>query len=188
VDGAPVVAAPTRAYVLVHKPVGYVSTARDPEGRPTVVDLAPGGRRLYPVGRLDYDSEGLVLLTDDGEVTLRLTHPRYGVVKEYQALIRDRVDPGQLDALRSGPILDDGPTAPADVTVLGREGLATWLRIRIAEGRNRQVRRMCEAVGLTIVRLIRTRLGPLSLGNLPPGGNRPLTAREAALLRRSLGL
>jgi pseudouridine synthase len=188
VDGVAARLADRRSYVLVHKPIGYVSTARDPQGRPTVLDLAPRDRRLYPVGRLDYDSEGLVLLTDDGEVTLRLTHPRYGVVKEYHALVQGHVDEARLKLLRAGVQLDDGVSAPAEAVITGREGSATWLRLRIAEGRNRQVRRMCYAVGLAVARLIRTRLGPLSLGDLPPGGHRSLSRAEVASLRASLGL
>lgn len=178
VDGAPV---PTRAdlvHWLLHKPPGVVTTARDPGGRPTVLDLVPPSPRVFPVGRLDMDSEGLIVLTNDGELAHRLTHPRFGVDKEYLVHVRGDPSPGALAALRRGVRLEDGPTAPARVGRLG-PGL---LRITIHEGRNRQIRRMCEAVGHPVVRLVRTRIGPVRDPGLAPGRWRPLTPAEVRAL------
>ena len=187
VDGTLVTASP-RSYLLLHKPVGYVSTARDERGRRTVLDLLPAHRRLYPVGRLDADSEGLLLLTDDGDLAQRLTHPRYGVPKEYRALVRGLPDGGALAWLRQGVALDEGTTAPARVSIVAREGGHTWLSIELRQGWKRQVRRMLAAVGHPVERLVRIRVGSLVLGMLPPGGWRPLTDEELARLRRETGL
>lgn len=179
VDGRAV--APERREVhAVNKPAGVVSTARDTHGRRTVVDLVDSDLRLYPVGRLDADTTGLILLSNDGELAELLTHPRHGVEKAY----RVRVDPAvvserSLRALRGGVELDDGRTAPAAVRPLG-DG---ELEIRIREGRKRQVRRMCEAVGHRVVALRRVAFGPLALGDLPAGGSRRLTAAEVERLR-----
>ena len=171
-----------RVIYAVNKPAGVVSTARDPQGRPTVVSLAPGGVRLYPVGRLDRDTTGLILLTNDGELAHRLTHPRFEVQKAYRAVVsRPPVREQALRALRAGVELDDGRTSPAQV----RRVAADTLEITIHEGRKRQVRRMCEAVGHPVRRLERVRFGPLELGSLRPGASRQLTPEEVSALRRA---
>jgi 23S rRNA pseudouridine2605 synthase len=182
VDGRPLAAAPpARVVYAVHKPAGVVSTARDPQGRPTVVDLVPeAATRLYPVGRLDADTTGLILLTNDGALAERLTHPRYEVPKTYLATVaRQPVGGRALRALREGLDLEDGRTAPAGVRRL-KPGL---LEITIHEGRKRQIRRMCAAVGHPVLALRRVAFGPLRLGRLPEGGHRRLGAAEVARLR-----
>ena len=184
VDRRAVRPATVRTYVALNKPSGVVSTASDPQGRPTVVDLVEQSSRIYPVGRLDTDSEGLLLLTDDGDLAMRLTHPRYGVDKEYRILVRGQVDAATLATLSKGVVLDGRPTAPARFEVAEREAAGTWLRVTIHEGRNRQIRRMAEAVGLEVVRLVRVRIGPLRLGRLSSGAWRSLTAAEVDALRK----
>jgi pseudouridine synthase len=188
VDGQPVALPQEHVYLLLNKPAGYVSTVRDPQGRPTVVDLVNQAQRLYPVGRLDQDSEGLLLLTNDGELTQRLTHPSYEHEKEYQVLVEGRPTQNALQRLRAGVELEDGLTCAADVTVVRIDTGGTWLRFVIHEGRKRQLRRMCDAVGHPARRLIRVRLGTLTLGDLPPGQHRPLTAQERSRLRKAVGL
>jgi len=179
VDGRPVAPEPHETYV-VNKPLGVVSTARDTHGRPTVVGLVDSDRRLYPVGRLDADTSGLILLTNDGALAERLTHPRHGVEKVYRATIAPgRPSPRALRALREGVELDDGRTAPARVRQLGPDGL----ELAIREGRNRQVRRMAEAVGQRVVALERVAFGPLRLDGLAPGSSRRLTRAEVERLR-----
>ncbi len=188
VDGRPVTLPQGHVYWLLNKPAGYVSTVRDPQGRPTVVDLVHQAQRLYPVGRLDQDSEGLLLLTDDGELTQRLTHPSYEHEKEYQVLVKGRPTQSTLQRLRSGVELEDGVTSAADVTVTRSEAGGTWLRFVIHEGRKRQLRRMGDAVGHPVIRVIRVRMGPLRLGDLEPGRYRPLTAQEQTELLQAVGL
>jgi len=188
VDGRPVALPREHVYLLINKPAGYVSTVRDPQGRHTVMDLVPQGRRLYPVGRLDRDSEGLLLLTDDGELTQRLTHPSFEHEKEYQVLVAGQPGEGDLQRLRQGVELEDGLTYPAEVGVLRVEGAGTWLRFLIHEGRKRQLRRMCEAVGHPAQRLVRVRMGPLMLGDLGSGQHRPLSPAERTRLRQAAGL
>jgi 23S rRNA pseudouridine2605 synthase len=183
VDGRAVAPPTDHTYVLLNKPIGVVTTASDPQGRPTVVDLVDVGARLYPVGRLDYDSEGLILLTDDGDLALRLTHPRHTVEKEYAALLTGDVTEAALARLRSGVPLDGRPSAPARVELIEDVRDGTWVRIVIREGRNRQIRRMAEQVGLEVARLIRVRIGSLRLGTLPAGSWRTLSATEVAALR-----
>jgi 23S rRNA pseudouridine2605 synthase len=161
-------------YYLLNKPRGVVTTAADTHGRSAVVDLVPDTPRVFPVGRLDADSEGLLIMTNDGELTHRLTHPSFGVEKEYLVEVEGRPSAGALRALRQGVELDDGVTAPARV---GHPSPST-LRITIHEGRNRQVRRMCDAVGHPVRRLVRTRIGPLADRALKPGEWRALTAAE----------
>ena len=179
VDGAPIRTAEAHVVYAVNKPLGVVSTARDPQGRPTVVSLVPERSRLYPVGRLDIDTTGLILLTNDGELAHRLTHPRFEVEKTYRAVVaRAPVREAALRALRAGVELDEGRTAPARVT---RVGPGT-LELTIHEGRKRQVRRMCEQVGHPVKQLERIAFGPLKLGELGPGGYRRLTAAEVAHL------
>jgi 23S rRNA pseudouridine2605 synthase len=183
VDGRPVrVSTGQRAVYAVNKPRGVVSTARDPQGRPTVVSLVPSDRRLYPVGRLDADSTGLILLTDDGELAHRLTHPSFEVPRTYLARVRrPPVRAAAVEALRAGVELDDGRTAPARVRRLAPDRL----EITIHEGRKRQVRRMCEAVGHPVAELQRVAFGPLRLGGLREGEHRRLTRAELDLLRRA---
>ncbi len=181
VDGIPVATDPGLVYYLLNKPAGVVSTASDPQGRPTVTDLAPAEPRCYPVGRLDAATEGLIILTNDGELTHRLTHPSFGVEKEYLAHVEGQPRPGAVRRLRDGVDLDDGPTAPAKVALVGPD----VLRITIHEGRNRQVRRMTAAVGHPVLRLVRTRIGPLRPEDLKPGEWRPLTQDEVRKLERA---
>lgn len=169
-------------HYLLNKPVGVVSTASDPQGRPTVVEAVPADPRVYPVGRLDADTEGLVLLTNDGELTHRLTHPSFGVEKEYLVKVDGRPSRGSVRRLREGIELDDGVTAPAQASLLAPD----LLRITIHEGRNRQIRRMCEAIGHPVVRLVRQRIGPLKDRNLKPGAWRPLTVDEVRSLERAV--
>jgi 23S rRNA pseudouridine2605 synthase len=179
VDGEPLKGAEPRVAYALHKPAGVVSTARDTHGRPTVTELVPGGRRLYPVGRLDADTTGLILLTNDGELAHRLTHPRFEVEKTYRARVGGGpVTEKALRALRAGVRLDDGPTAPARVRRLDPH----TLDITIHEGRKRQVRRMCEAIGHPVRELVRVRFGPLELGDLRAGRARRLTAAELRAL------
>jgi 23S rRNA pseudouridine2605 synthase len=184
VDGRPL-GRERHEYYLVNKPVGVVSTAHDPEGRRKVTDLVPSAARLYPVGRLDADTSGLILVTNDGELANRLTHPSFEVGKTYRARVQGAVAEASLERLRSGVILEDGRTAPASASVLARRGRDTVLELTIHEGRKRQLRRMCEAVGNPVIELERTRFGPLELGALSRGDFRPLDPEEVELLRRS---
>jgi 23S rRNA pseudouridine2605 synthase len=181
VDGRPLEGPERRVVLALHKPVGVISSARDTHGRPTVLDLvrAPG-LRLYPVGRLDADSSGLILLANDGELANRLTHPRYEVPKTYRVkLAGGPLGAGALRALQEGIELEDGPTAPARARRLG----AQEIELTIHEGRNRQVRRMCQAVGHPVLELCRTGFGPLRLGSLAPAEHRALSDAEMRLLR-----
>jgi 23S rRNA pseudouridine2605 synthase len=178
VDGSAVLAEPREVWA-VNKPVGVVSTAREPGRRPAVVDLVDSRARLYPVGRLDSNSTGLLLLTNDGELANRLTHPRYEVAKAYRVSLRRPPSAGDLRRLAGGVELDDGPTAPAEVGRLGEREIEIVLR----EGRNRQVRRMVEAVGNGVVALRRVRFGPIELGRLAEGQSRRLSAEEVEVLR-----
>lgn len=180
VDGRPLAGAEPRVLYALHKPVGVLSTAHDPKGRPTVVGLLPHERRrLYPVGRLDADSSGLILLTNDGALAHRLTHPSFEVPKAYRVRLGSGpVGETALRSLRQGVSLDDGLTAPAKVRRIGPE----VLEIVIHEGRNRQVRRMCDAVGHPVLSLERVRFGPLRLAGLAPGAHRRLTLAEVAQL------
>jgi 23S rRNA pseudouridine2605 synthase len=177
---------PTRAglvYYLLNKPGGVISTAQDTHGRPTVVDLVPAEPRVHPVGRLDAETEGLLLLTNDGDLTHRLTHPSFGVDKEYLAEVEGVPSRAEVRRLREGVDLDDGPTAPARVAPApGAGGERAALLIVIHEGRNRQVRRMCEAIGHPVRRLVRTRIGPIADRALAPGEWRPLTRDEVRAL------
>jgi len=185
VDGREVGLGDDRVYIVLYKPAGYMTTLKDPQGRPLVTDLLKGVReRVYPVGRLDYNTEGLLLLTNDGEWANAMAHPRHEVDKEYHVRVRGVVSAPQMDALRSGVALDDGKTAPAAVSVVRESENNTWLSITIHEGRYRQVRRMCEAVGLTVVRLKRVRYCFLGLEGLKTGGYRFLAAEEASRLLR----
>jgi len=183
IDGRTIAPAGAPTTVALHKPRGVVSTVADPEGRRTVVELVPSSKRLYPVGRLDYDSEGLLLLTDDGDLAFRVTHPRHGVEKEYHVLVRGSIRDSVLERLRSGLPLDGERVVPAHVTLLGQERGGTWLRFVLHQGRNRQIRRMAEVVQVEILRLIRTRIDGLVLDRLAPGAWRRLRGDEVARLR-----
>jgi 23S rRNA pseudouridine2605 synthase len=182
-----VLSRPRPRYFVLNKPRGYLTTASDPEGRRTVYDLLAAGDqrdRVFPVGRLDMDSEGLLLLTNDGEFANRIAHPRYRIDKEYHALVTGYPSGAALDQIRRGGfMLDGGRTSPAQVEVLEQGGQTTLLRVVIHEGRRRQVRRIMEAIGHPVQRLRRVRLGPLTLAGLPAAGYRPLTAAELQRLR-----
>jgi 23S rRNA pseudouridine2605 synthase len=181
VDGRPIsTKEPQRLVYAVHKPEGVVSTASDPQGRPTVIDLIGSDERLYPVGRLDIDTTGLILLTNDGDLANRLTHPRYGVEKTYRVRVTKAPINGRaIDQLREGLQLDDGMTLPTKVKRFGADGIEIVLR----EGRKRQVRRMVEAVGYRVKALQRVKMGPLELGRLHEGDHRRLNATEIEALR-----
>lgn len=190
VDGR-LLSRPRTLVVLLNKPAGVVTTMRDPRGRPTVVDLLPDlGVVLKPVGRLDVDTEGLLICTNDGELASRLAHPRYGIEKEYEATVRGVPSEKALDRLRKGVPLDGRLTAPARVELVrfDREGDRATLRIALHEGRNRQIRRMAEIVGHPVEALRRIRIGPFVLRKLAPGQARLLGRREVELLRRLVGL
>ncbi len=187
-DGIPVDLHPDKAYLLLNKPAGYITTMSDPQGRPTVMDLVPAERRVFPVGRLDLDTRGLLLFTDDGFLANRVTHPRYLLDKTYVAEVAGNVSAAKLHALRRGIQLEDGPTAPAQVRVLGTREGRTLLELRIHEGRKRQIRRMLGAVSLPVVDLVRTSLGPLRLQGLAEGDWRPLRPAELKALLTALGL
>jgi 23S rRNA pseudouridine2605 synthase len=174
VDRIPLPVRQGAAYYLLHKPVGVVTSASDPEGRPTVLELVPGVPRVFPVGRLDMMTEGLLVLTNDGELAYQLTHPSFGIEKEYVVEVEGHLSREVAGRLRRGVELDDGLTAPARVALLGPHAF----RIAIHEGRNRQVRRMCAAVGHPVRRLVRARIGPLSDRELAPGQWRHLTTAE----------
>ena len=181
VDGVVVGVRPDLVYYLLNKPSGVVTTAHDPQGRPTVTGLVPAEPRVFPVGRLDLMTEGLLILTNDGELAHRLTHPSFGVEKEYLAHVSGAPRPAAVRALRQGVVLDDGPTAPARVALVEPD----VLRITVGEGRNRLVRRMCEAVGHPVRRLVRTRIGPLADRRLAPGCWRSLTPAETRSLEKA---
>jgi len=189
VDGRRIKSAEVLRYILLNKPPGYVTTRSDPQRRPTVIDLLRGVREyVYPVGRLDYDTEGLLLLTNDGDLAARLTHPRHGVERTYEARIAGVPDAGALERLRKGIPLDGRRTLPADVRLLtrGRGDRDGVLVMTIREGRTRQVRRMCEAVGHPVRALTRTRIGPLSDRRLKPGQWRELTLEEIRAVKKSV--
>ena len=177
----------TLVHWLLNKPPGYVTTADDPQGRPTVLTLVPPEPRVFPVGRLDMDTEGLLILTNDGELAQLLMHPRHGVEKEYFAEVDGVPNSGALRALRDGVDLDDGRTRPARVRVVQRspDGRGSALEIAVREGRKRMVRRMCSAVGHPVRRLMRTRIGPVTDQRLTPGAWRALTFAEVRALYRA---
>lgn len=171
-------------YIMMNKPAGVVTTVKDPFGRPTVIDIIKGLKeRVYPVGRLDMDTEGLLILTNDGEVTYRLTHPKHEVEKTYLAHVKGMVTRRQILMLEMGIKLEDGLTAPAKVRIVKRIGDSTVLEIKIHEGKKRQVRRMCSAIGNPVIHLKRTHIGNLSLNNLKPGQWRFMTAKEIEYIK-----
>jgi 23S rRNA pseudouridine2605 synthase len=183
VDGAPLAVRPGLVYYLLNKPRGVVTTLADPQRRQIVTDFLPEEPRVFPVGRLDAETEGLLLLTNDGDLAHRLTHPSYGIEKEYLAEVAGRPSAAAVRTLREGVELEDGVTAPAKVAL----SPPNLLRITIHEGRNRQVRRMCEAVGHPVRRLVRVRVGPISDRKLKPGAWRELSLVEVRALERSVG-
>jgi 23S rRNA pseudouridine2605 synthase len=193
VDSKPVRTTSKHVYLLLHKPIGYVSTAHDPHGRPTVLDLLPPELRdvrVYPVGRLDIDTSGLLLLSNDGDFALHVTHPRYSMQKHYQALVQGCPSESSLQALRSSVTIieDQGrshKTASAQVHLIRKEGSDCWLSLTIHEGRKRQVRRMLAAIGHPVLELSRVGIGPLALGDLPVGKWRYLTSEEVEMLKHS---
>jgi len=181
-DGVPLGVRPGLVHYLLNKPAGVITTADDPHGRPTVLELVPDEPRVFPVGRLDMDTEGLLLLTNDGDLTHRLTHPSFGVEKEYIAQVEGSPKRAALRQLREGIELEDGLTAPAEAALVA-PGV---VRLTIHEGRNRQVRRMCEAIGHPVIRLVRSRIGPLADRRLKPGAWRSLTADELRALEKAV--
>jgi len=187
VDGARVVTDPDARTFALHKPAGVVSSLKDPQGRPDLTAYLPADTRVVPVGRLDRDTEGLLLLTGDGELANRLMHPRYGVEKEYLVEVDGAPTSKQLAELRWGVELDDGPAKPRSVRVVDTAGERTALRLVLTEGRKREVRRMLQAVGLPVRRLVRVRVGPVRLGTLPAGELRELGGEELSALYRAPG-
>lgn len=184
VDGVPAKPPDAKTYLLLNKPLATVTTMRDPQGRRTVADLLPEGPRVVPVGRLDYETSGALLLTDDGELAHCLLHPRFGVEKTYRAIISGRLCTADVARLQRGVTLGEVRTAGAKVRVVGVRRDRSVVDVTIHEGRNRQVRRMFEAIGHSVLALTRTRFGPLRLGGLSAGQVRPLTAPERAALER----
>jgi 23S rRNA pseudouridine2605 synthase len=184
VDGRRLKPRETLRYLLLNKPRGYITTRSDPQHRPTVLDLLSGVREyVYPVGRLDFDSEGLLLLTNDGDLAARLTHPRHEVPRIYDVLVLGTPDDHDLDRLRRGVVIGGGRTSPARIERLGVQDDRSLLRITVHEGRNRQVRRMCEAIGHPVDRLRRVAIGPIRDSHLKPGAWRPLTPSEVERLK-----
>lgn len=185
VDGRPIPRRVRKVYLMLNKPPGFITTMSDPQNRPTVMDLVPRNSRIYPIGRLDANSEGLILLTNDGDFANLLAHPRYSYEKEYHVAVPGMVREEDLQALREGVVIEGGRTSPAKVRVLSSDGKITWLSITIHEGRNRQVRRMLHSLGYRVDRLMRVRIGPLWLGSLPRGACRNLTPAEMRKMRGS---
>ena len=188
VDGKPIAAAEQLIYIALYKPRNVLSTVEHERGddRQTVREIVDAPGHIYPVGRLDFESEGLVLMTNDGDLTNRLTHPKYGHTKEYRVLLARRPDPEQLDAWRRGVILeDDYKTAPVDVRFETAQGKGAWLRVVMGEGRKRQIRETCKQLGLPVVRIVRVRIGTLRLGSLKPRQWRYLTTKEVQDLKHS---
>jgi 23S rRNA pseudouridine2605 synthase len=191
VDGKRVKPAAAPLYYAFHKPPGIITTLNDPERRPDLTPFLVGlgeKRRVFPVGRLDYNTMGLLLLTNDGALAMRLTHPRFGVKKLYQVKLSACPTAEDLTHLRKGIRLDDGVTAPARVRVIEKLRKNAWIEIEVHEGRKREVRRMFEALGYFVEKLIRIRFGPIVLGALPPGKLRPLSQIEVRSLKRATGL
>ena len=189
VMGRPINPKAARGYLIINKPKGYLTTVVDPFGRPTVMRLLPEeDTNLFPVGRLDLNSEGLLLLTNDGDLAFRLTHPKHKILKTYMVVVRGLTDTEAIWKLRQGVELEDGKTRPATVRIIERGVGRTTLSIAIGEGRKRQIRRMCQAVGHQVLSLTRTEIGPVKLGDLKPGQARKLTRQELDDLKLAVGL
>ncbi len=189
VDGRLVTAGSSpRRYLALNKPPGVVSTVSDPGGRPTVMGLVQDSGGLFPVGRLDIDSRGLILLTDDGDLALRLTHPRYGLPKTYRITIQGPISNSEFEQFREGPALEDGPTHPLVVRILRLSSRRTVLEVTLAEGRPRELRRMCAAVGVRLLDLERVEIAGVRLGTQPEGTTRELSRAEVARLRTAAGI
>jgi 23S rRNA pseudouridine2605 synthase len=186
VDGRRLPPAESTRYLLLNKPRGYVTTLSDPQGRPVVADLIERDVRLYPVGRLDWDVEGALLLTNDGPLTHRLLHPRYALPRVYEALVEGSVVRSDLERWRRGVVLDDGPAKPLAVELERTGARESRVRLTFAEGRKHEVKRFCEALGHRVAALRRIAFGPVVLGALQPGQSRPLTAREVSALRAAV--
>ena len=188
VDGKPITVPSRRGYIILHKPRGYVTTMRDDRGRPTVADLVEGaGRRLYPVGRLDLDSEGLVIMTDDGAAANAMMHPRHEIDKVYTVFVQGEDIKASIKQMQKMEELEGEPIRPPKVMLIELKGRTAELQITIHEGKNRQIRRMCKACGMSVSRLIRIAEGPILLGQLPAGQWRPMTREEIAFLRGAAG-
>lgn len=188
VDGERIATNPNLVHLLLNKPLGVVTTVSDPQGRPTVMDLVPPNPRVYPVGRLDQDTEGLLVLTNDGELANRLAHPRYQVEKTYVAQVRGQLRRRATRALLDGVELEDGPARARSVRELGSAADRTLVELVLTEGRKREVRRMLAAVGIPVERLARVKVGPLPLGDIAPGKHRPLTGAEVRALYKAVGM
>jgi len=189
VDGRLLRSFPEKLYILLNKPVGYISTLKDPQGRPVIMELLDRiPSRVYPVGRLDYDAEGLMLLTNDGELAHRLQHPRHGISRTYEVKVKDIPTDYELSPVRKGIKLEDGVTLPAKVTFLRKTMKNCWLRITLSEGRNRQVKRMFAAIGHPVMKLKRVKFGVVGLGNLTRGQYRNLTEDEVKELHDLVSL
>ncbi|HNP61283.1 MAG TPA: pseudouridine synthase, partial [Nitrospirales bacterium] len=187
VEGRHLKSRPPDMFLMLNKPLGYISTLHDPAGRPTIKALVPKPSiRLFPVGRLDYDSEGLLLLTNNGDIAQACLHPAHHVHKTYLVKIKGILEEPEIQKLRHGLMLEDGPTAPAKVKKAGKAAANSWVEITIHEGRKHQVKRMFEQIGHPVIRLKRVQFGPLNLGTLPPGQTRYLTDKEANDLRHLL--
>ena len=189
VDRKPLSSVSEKVYLLLYKPTNYVTTVRDPQGRKTVMDIIKKSSiRLFPVGRLDYDAEGLIVLTNDGDLAHRLQHPRYGVLKTYQVKVKGHPQESVLNALRTGVQLEEGTTAPAEVDVIRTLPQSSWLKVVLHQGWYRQIKRMCEAVGHAVLKIRRIAYGPLQVGQLTPGAYRHLKRNEIRQLYRLVQL
>lgn len=191
VNGRPILYQEKKVYLLLNKPRGYITSVKDPQERPTVMELIPGIKeRVYPVGRLDFDTEGLLLMTNDGQVAYRITHPRYEVAKKYLVKTRGVPSPNKIKRLEAGVLLSEGKTSPARVRILERDKANRWARleVEIHEGKKRQVRRMFELIGYPVIRLKRTQLASFTLEGLQVGHYRFLTPEEIICLKRELSL
>ena len=185
VDGVPIPIAPDLRTFLVNKPLGVISTADDPQGRPTLVEMVESDVRVWPVGRLDADSEGLILVSNDGELTNRVTHPRFGITKTYTVVVDGLASKATVRRLVDGVELADGPAAAASARIIDRSNDTTMIELVMNEGRNREIRRMCDEIGHPVRRLVRTAIGPLKDRDLSPGSVRPLAVVEVAELYRA---
>ncbi len=187
VDGIPLGAQEPKRYLILHKPFGYITTVKDQFDRKNILDLLPQiQERIYPVGRLDYDSDGLVFLTNDGELAHKVMHPRFELPKTYLVQVKGKITMDAVYRLRRGIMLEDGPTAPAQVSVIKSSQEKSTITLTLIEGRNRQVRRMCQRVGFPVESLTRTAIGPLNLGKLAPGEHRFLSTQELKDLQRAV--